>query len=332
MGKIKISIIIPVYNTSQYLERCIRSIITQSLKEIEIICVNDGSTDNSLEILEKLAQEDERIIIINKENEGVSKARNDALKLATGKYCLGIDSDDWIEQEYLKDIYEIAEEEEADLVITDYYYDFSDRKVYYHSDITKEIKISNLDCLKNIFLRNGSPAIWNKLLKREVVVKNNIFFPKGISIGEDLLFISKYIYFSKKIVKLNKAYLHYILYNYQSAMKSTNLKKLKEMFVVLKEIETFFEKKEEHLPISNLKINHLWEWIFSNKSLLRKVEFEEIVENFLLSFKTAAIKELKGTKIRICGYLLKNINHKFMLIFLVDINEILRNIKSYLKK
>ena len=244
MSKTKISIIVPVYNTSQYLERCIRSIIIQSLKEIEIICVNDGSTDSSLEILKKMAQEDERIVIINKENEGVSKARNDALKLATGKYCLGIDSDDWIEQGYLKDIYEIAEKEEADLVIADYYYDLGNRKVYYHSDITKGIEISSLDCLKNIFLRNGSPAIWNKLLKREVVVKNNISFPKGITIGEDLLFISKYIYFSKKIVKLNKAYLHYILYNCQSAMKSTDLKKLEEIFIVLKEIETFFEKKK----------------------------------------------------------------------------------------
>ena len=102
-NKIKISVMVPIYNTSQYLEKCLKSIISQSLKEIEIICVNDGSTDNSLEILEEFAKEDKRIIIVNKKNGGLTSARNAALKIARGKYCLNIDSDDWIEQEYFKD-------------------------------------------------------------------------------------------------------------------------------------------------------------------------------------------------------------------------------------
>ena len=88
---IKISVMIPVYNTSKYLEKCLNSIINQSLKEIEIICVNDGSTDNSLEILREFQEKDNRIIIIDKKNAGVSCARNEALKIVKGEYCLNID-------------------------------------------------------------------------------------------------------------------------------------------------------------------------------------------------------------------------------------------------
>ena len=102
----KISIIVPVYNREKYLEKCIKSITNQDFKDIEVICVNDGSTDNSFEVLKKLSEQDERIIIIDKENGGSSSARNVALKIARGKYCLNIDSDDWIEQGYFKALYE----------------------------------------------------------------------------------------------------------------------------------------------------------------------------------------------------------------------------------
>ncbi len=129
MEKIKISVIIPIYNAGLYLEKCLRSIMNQSLKEIEIICVNDGSTDNSLEILKGLGKEDKRIKIINQINQGVSKARNEALKIAKGKYCLNIDSDDWVELKYLEDMYKLAEKENLDIVVSDYYEDYLDGKI-----------------------------------------------------------------------------------------------------------------------------------------------------------------------------------------------------------
>lgn len=109
MENIKISVIIPVYKTEKFLEKCIRSVMNQTLKELEIICINDGSPDNSLKILKSLEREDKRLKIINQENQGVSKARNTAITIAKGKYCINIDSDDWIEKNYLEEMYNIAE-------------------------------------------------------------------------------------------------------------------------------------------------------------------------------------------------------------------------------
>ena len=110
MSSKKISIIVPVYNVEKYLDRCLNSIVAQSLKEIEIIIVNDCSPDNSLKIIEKYMKKDERITLINKiKNEGLTSARNSGLEIAQGKYILHIDGDDWIEQEYLKDMYKTAE-------------------------------------------------------------------------------------------------------------------------------------------------------------------------------------------------------------------------------
>ena len=110
MNNIKISVVIPVYNTEKYLKKCIESIVNQSLKEIEIIIVNDGSPDNSYQIIEEYKEKDRRIIAVNQENGGISSARNKGIELAKGEYIIHIDSDDWIEQDYFSDMYKKAGE------------------------------------------------------------------------------------------------------------------------------------------------------------------------------------------------------------------------------
>ena len=97
LNKPTVSVIIPVYNVEQYLSKCLDSVINQTFKNIEIICINDGSTDNSLKILNEYAMADKRIIVINQENSGVYAARNKGLQIANGKYISFVDSDDWIE-------------------------------------------------------------------------------------------------------------------------------------------------------------------------------------------------------------------------------------------
>lgn len=127
MNSIKISVIVPVYNTGRYLERCLNSIMAQSFQEIEIIIINDCSTDDSLEIIKKYINDDKRAILINKEkNEGVSSARNTGIKIATGKYVQYIDGDDWVEKDFLKNMYEFAEKENLDIVVSDYCEDYFD--------------------------------------------------------------------------------------------------------------------------------------------------------------------------------------------------------------
>lgn len=112
---IKVSVIVPVYNVEQYLERCLKSLIEQTLKEIEIICVNDGSKDNSLSILKDYAKKDSRIKIINKENEGISAARNSGIDIAKGEYISFIDSDDWVDLDFLEKLYKSAIKVNADI-------------------------------------------------------------------------------------------------------------------------------------------------------------------------------------------------------------------------
>ena len=97
-----ISIVIPVYNTEKYLERCINSILTNTYKNIEVICVDDGSTDNSLSCLQKMAERDNRLVIISQENQGVSVARNTGMALVTGEFVVFVDSDDWIHPQFFE--------------------------------------------------------------------------------------------------------------------------------------------------------------------------------------------------------------------------------------
>ena len=210
-NKIKISVMVPIYNTSQYLEKCLKSIVLQSLKEIEIICVNDGSTDNSLEILERFAKEDKRIIIVNKKNGGLTSARNAALKIARGKYCLNIDSDDWIEQEYFKDMYEKAEQDNLDILITNIIFDYQNRKVILNDlELDEDTAIFGKEYMKIFCSNNKNGFTWNKLIKKELYFKNGLQYNEKIFMLEDLELIGRIGYFSKRVGKLNKAYYHYM--------------------------------------------------------------------------------------------------------------------------
>lgn len=132
MEKPKISIIVPIYNVERYLGHCIESLLNQTMREIEIICVNDGSTDSSLDVLQKYASDDERIIIINQDNSGVSMARNAALKRVRGEYYMFVDSDDWLDWETCQVAYDYAIKENADCLMFSYIKEFGDHSIVSH--------------------------------------------------------------------------------------------------------------------------------------------------------------------------------------------------------
>ena len=145
----KVSIIVPVYNCENYLERCMNSLINQSLEDIEIIAVNDGSTDGSLDILRKYQQLDNRIKVIDKQNTGVSDSRNRGIETSDSKYIVFVDSDDWIELNMLKDMYIKAENTQSDVVICSYIREFGNhakiKEINLKEDIIYEgIKLENL--------------------------------------------------------------------------------------------------------------------------------------------------------------------------------------------
>ena len=186
----KISIIIPVYNVSEYIGNCLDSILSQSLRDIEVICVNDGSSDNSAEILHKYEKSDNRIIVIDKENQGSGMARNAGLAIAKGKYILFVDGDDWLENNALEKIFKKAEEADTDILIfggLSYYENIGKNGGYSASKLPKKYLnriFSAKDIKKDIF--KFPSTCWTKLYKKDFLTANNILF-QDIKAGQDQL-------------------------------------------------------------------------------------------------------------------------------------------------
>jgi len=206
----KISIIIPIYNVSKFLPDCLDSIINQSYNNLEIICINDGSTDDSKNIILKYKEKDNRIILINQENKGLAGARNTGLKYATGKYVYFCDSDDWIDKDLIKHSYEQIQKYNSDLVIFDFnnVYDGLIVKVNRVSSFIQKYghKVFNFNENKNIIYQN--PSACAKLYKKSFLEQNNLYFPEDLRFGEDSPFWIKLLFCNPKITLLNE-YLYF---------------------------------------------------------------------------------------------------------------------------
>lgn len=229
----KISIIVPVYNAEKYIEKCLQSIVNQTYTDLEIICVNDASSDNSYEILKKYESLDSRVHVINKENEGVSLARNKGLDVATGGYVMFVDADDWLEENACEEALKEAFEKNADVVMWAYlseHENSSTKKSVFDSD---EI-IFNSEEVKNKLHRrfigiidnelvcpekaDSLCTVWGKLYRRSLIVDNQIFFPDIREIGtyEDGLFNLYLFRYVQKAVYFDKPLYHYRRTNLES--------------------------------------------------------------------------------------------------------------------
>lgn len=221
----KISIIIPIYNCEKFLNKCLDSVINQTYKNLEIICVNDGSKDNSLEIIKEYQKKDERIVIIDKQNEGVSAARNDAIKKSTGEYITFIDSDDWIELNTIEILYNTLIENDVDVIRGNY---------YLNTDYDKCTVVENLLELKNkkickdnfseelidkLLVGTIQSYIWLLLIKRDCILRCNLLFKEDISLMEDAIFYVELFNNINSIYFLDKPLYHYY-FNVNSCTKS----------------------------------------------------------------------------------------------------------------
>lgn len=228
----KVSVIIPVYNASKVIERCLYSIINQTYSNLEIICINDGSTDNSYEKLKQFANKDKRVKIINKKNTGVSSARNSGLDISTGEYILFVDSDDYLETNTIEKLIHIITYEKSDLVIFNY-------KIKYNNKIIKnKFKLKNISVNKNEFLKNLNKYCkkafinqpWNKLYIKSKISKR---FNENLDLGEDLEFNIKYFSEVKKVSLLNEfLYIYDVtIENSLTKVKENSLKELLDLYI-----------------------------------------------------------------------------------------------------
>jgi glycosyltransferase involved in cell wall biosynthesis len=257
----KISVIIPVYNVEPYLRKCLDSVIHQTLTDLEIICVNDGSTDGSLAILEEYAPKDSRITIINQENQGIGNARNAGLDKASGKYIYFIDSDDWVEPDTLQKCITIMEEDsEIDLVGFGAFVEkekVDDEQVkgaqQYHS-----LKNSGLFATSPENIRQMVTTVWNKIFKTEIIKKYQILFPEGLWY-EDNAFYYEYYLHTKKIYILNE-YLYHYLQRVGSIMWNTFQKKLPHFGDRLRIFDHIYKHYQKYDQLENYAcvLNSLW--------------------------------------------------------------------------
>ena len=215
-----ISVIIPVYNVEKYLRDCLSSVINQTYKDLEIICINDGSKDNSLSILEEYAKIDKRIIIINKENAGVSAARNDGIEKSTGEYLFCLDSDDYIDKDFFELFYNNAKQNNSDLVILSNFWGLDKRATKkYHSAL----------------------PTWAMFIKTSILKENkHLRYPLNMHPGEDGIFSHELLMYTKNISYEYNTHYHYIKREGQATQNA-----IKDASTLVWQIQKWFDILDE---------------------------------------------------------------------------------------
>ena len=256
---VKVSIIIPVYNVANYLRKNIESCLKQSLHEIEIIIVNDGSLDNSKEIIEEYAGQDNRIIPIHKTNEGVTIARNTGLNLATGEYIFFLDGDDYIENTALEKMYIVAREKDADFIIGDFIIEYPDGKQIERNFYDFK-ELDNIGFLRYCFSYRDF-YFTGRLIKRAFFQSINMEVPQEITFGEDNVIMVQLAHQLKKAVKVNIPVLYYVQRNSSvtNELKKEDLKQRANACIfTLNYIQTNHLKNEIGFEIKLFFLNEIY--------------------------------------------------------------------------
>lgn len=291
MENIKISVILPVYNTEEFLDECLTTLINQSLEDIEIICINDGSTDNSLDILEEYAKKDNRIIIINQENHNAGYSRNQGIKIAKGEYLSFLDADDFFDVNMLEFAYHQAKSQEADICIyKSYLYDNNTGKSHINTWSVKEDYLpttpvfNHKDINSNIFTSLMCWA-WDKLFKRSFIIENKILFQEQRTTN-DMYFVFSSLLKADKMTILNKQ-LYYQRRNVSSSLSNSREKSWDCFYNALKKLQkqlvdmNLYEKYRKHFVNYSLQ-TCLWNLNTLKEPIARQL-YEKLVNEWFVS-------------------------------------------------
>ena len=267
----KVSVIVPIYNVEKYLEKCINSLLSQTLEDIQIILVNDGSKDNSGNIAKEYEKNNkDRVIYVEKENGGLSDARNYGLKYATGDFIAFLDSDDYIEKNDYEEMYNKAIEENADYVECDFIWEFPNK-----IRVDKQYPYKN----KKEMLSFVRVVAWNKLIKRQLITDNNLEFPKGLRY-EDVEFTYKLIPFVNKFAYVNKPFIHYV--QREGSIANVQNERTAEIFTVLDNVIEFYKKNNIYEKYRDeLEYNYARYLLCSSLKRMCKIKDKSIREKLL---------------------------------------------------
>lgn len=263
----KVSIIVPVYNVERYIVRSMDSLVNQTLKDIEIIVVNDGSTDNSKKLIEIYQEKyPNKIKLVDKENGGLSDARNYGIPHATGEYIAFLDSDDYVELDTYEKMYNKAKEDDSDLVECDFIWEYPDRK---------KVDTGKIYNNKKEMLTYARVVAWNKLIKRSLIEEHKMEFPKGLRY-EDVEFFYKMVPYYNKVSFVKEPLIHYI--QRSSSISNTQNERTKEMFTIMDNVIKYYKE------------NNLYEEY--------KTELEYTYARLLLCSSLFRITKIEDAKIR----------------------------------
>lgn len=286
--KYKISILVPVYNAEKFLYQCIDSIQAQTLQDIEIICINDGSTDNSLQILQEYQKKDGRVKIINKKNTGYGYSMNCGLKIATGEYIGIVESDDFIDLDMFSILYKTAQNNNTDIVKASFF-KYKNQYNMRDNDLDEFVLNTPISPVKNLQLFFCQPSIWSGIYNRQFLIENNIYFNEtpGASY-QDTAFYFKTLLCAQNVIILRDAFYHYRIDNNYSSVHSAE-----KIYCICDEY-TEIEKFAKKYP---LKIDN------NTKSFIPRVKYGSYLWNYLrltginkIKFLCYMIKEFKKYK------------------------------------
>ena len=227
----KVSVIVPFYNVEKYIEKCLETLVNQTLDDIEIILVNDGSKDKTVDIVKKYKEMySNKIVYLEKENGGLSDARNYAIPYARGEYIAFLDSDDYVETNMYKEMYEIAQKENSDMVECNFIWEYPNKT---------RIDIGTTYNNKHEIIEKIRVVAWNKLIKREILEKSKVQFPKGYRY-EDVEFTYKLIPFLEKVSFCKTPMVHYV--QREGSISNVQNKRNAEIFDVMEHVMDYYKE------------------------------------------------------------------------------------------
>lgn len=307
-----LSIIIPCYNVSDYIDSCIDSLKCQNANiPTEFIFVNDGSKDNTLEHLLSFKEQDKRVVVINKKNEGVSAARNDALKIAKGKYVYLLDGDDFISDDAVSVIYENLHDFKADVLITNLFYRIKDKNIKYDNGLLPGSYTSNqLFNSVQVF-----PTPPQNVYKLSIIKENGILFNTKLKVGEVYEFTVRYLQFTHKIEVIKNSIYYYVMHSLSATHKPnydndiTVIDTLKNLYSIEAEYKTAISfhitafKIATSFTYNKYVLNGLdtKNAIFVIKSLLKDSIFKQIVHQIIFENHRDFKERCKAIYIQILG-------------------------------
>lgn len=305
----KISIIVPIYNVEKYLKRCIDSILAQNYTDFELLLIDDGSTDKSGNLCDEYKLKDARIRVFHKENGGVSTARNLGLQNASGEWITFVDSDDYIENDYLYKLYKNLSTSE--LVVSAYIYESTKENVI--EKLSNENIIISSGNLNDLLMRGAFMTPICKLFSRDIITNNNIKFDDKIHSGEDTLFVYTYLYYVTNVTTIENVLYHYCITGSGLSTKVLKLNEYNYMLDSFYERLKYFEEKYVDYDMSLRYVYIVFEIFlklinnsnsYSRNFFVRKKTYKKILESKHFNYLLKDHKVLsKGVKRKIFDFL-----------------------------